>query len=75
MPATAKDVAARAGVSVSTVSRVLNDKPGVSAETRRRVLEAVKEFQYVPGVAARGLATAHRFSLWPYRMGEQPRPS
>lgn len=58
MPATAKDVAARAGVSISTVSRVLNDKPGVSAETRRRVLEAVKELQYVPDVAARGLATA-----------------
>ncbi len=58
MPATIKDVAARVGVSVSTVSRVLNDKPGVSAETRRRVLEAVKELQYAPDVAARGLATA-----------------
>lgn len=58
MPATAKDVAARARVSVSTVSRVLNDKPGVSAETRRRVLDAVEELHYVPDVAARGLATA-----------------
>jgi DNA-binding LacI/PurR family transcriptional regulator len=58
MPVTASDVAARAGVSVSTVSRVLNDKPGVGAETRRRVLEAVKELQYVPDVAARGLATS-----------------
>ena len=45
MPATAKEVAARAGVSVSTVSRVLNDRPGASAETRRRVLEAVEELQ------------------------------
>jgi DNA-binding LacI/PurR family transcriptional regulator len=58
MSATAKDVAAMAGVSVSTVSRVLNDKPGISAETRRRVLEAVEELHYVPDVAARGLATA-----------------
>ncbi|MDY7039260.1 MAG: LacI family DNA-binding transcriptional regulator [Chloroflexota bacterium] len=59
MSVTASDVAARAGVSVSTVSRVLNDKPGVSAETRRRVLDAVRELHYVPDVAARGLATAH----------------
>lgn len=58
MPTTAKEVAARAGVSVATVSRVLNDKPGVGAGTRRRVLEAVEALQYVPDVAARGLATA-----------------
>jgi len=59
MAVTASDVAARAGVSVSTVSRVLNDKPGISIETRRRVLEVVKELHYVADVAARGLATAH----------------
>lgn len=58
MPVTASDVAARAGISVSTVSRVLNDKPGISAETRRRVLEVAKELNYVPNVAAKGLATA-----------------
>ena len=57
MPTTAKDVAAKAGVSVSTVSRVLNDRPGVGDETRQRVLEVIEELQYVPDVAARGLAT------------------
>ncbi len=58
MPATIRDVAARAGVSVATVSRVLNDKPGASAETRRRVLKVVKDLHYVPDIAARGLATS-----------------
>jgi len=37
MPPTIKEVAERAGVSVSTVSRVLNDYPYVREETRRRV--------------------------------------
>ena len=63
MPVTASDVAARAGVSASTVSRVLNDKPGISAETRRRVLEVVQELRYVPDVAARGLATARMHNV------------
>lgn len=63
MAVTAKDVAARAGVSVSTVSRVLNDKPGISVETRQRVLEAVDELHYVPDGAARGLATARMHTV------------
>jgi DNA-binding LacI/PurR family transcriptional regulator len=77
MPATASDVAAKAGVSASTVSRVLNDKPGVGAETRRRVLEAVKELHYVPDVAARGLATAHMQNVGfvVYSYGVSPRLS
>ena len=71
MPATVRDVAARVGVSVATVSRVLNDKPGASAETRRRVLEAVKELHYVPDLAARGLATARMQNVGfvMYKMG------
>ena len=40
------DIAARAGVSVSTVSRVLNDKPGINAETRRQVLTVVDVLGY-----------------------------
>ena len=38
---TIKDIAKLSGVGVSTVSRVLNDRPDVSEESRRRVLEAV----------------------------------
>jgi DNA-binding LacI/PurR family transcriptional regulator len=46
MPSTMKDVAQRAGVSKATVSLVLNNKPGVSQETRRAVLFAAEELAY-----------------------------
>jgi LacI family transcriptional regulator, fructose operon transcriptional repressor len=50
-----KDVAKRAGVSVASVSRVLAGLPVVSEPTRQRVLEAVKELDYRPDLAARRL--------------------
>jgi len=53
--ATIHDVAARAGVSAMTVSRVLNDRGRVSGETRERVLAAVRELNYVPNQLARSL--------------------
>ena len=52
---TIRDVARRAGVAVSTVSRVLNGRPDVSEETRRRVLEIVEECGYVQNDNARSL--------------------
>lgn len=52
---TIKDIAALCGVSVSTVSRVLNDHPDVSEANRQRVLAAVREHHYVPNSAARDL--------------------
>lgn len=52
---TIKDVAAYCGVAVSTVSRVLNNHPDVSAETRAKVLDAVKKLNYVPNNSARDL--------------------
>lgn len=55
--ATIADVAKRAGVAPSTVSRVLNDSGYVSQETRRRVLAAVEELSYVPNVHAERLRT------------------
>src|SRR5512140_1417100 len=53
---TIHDVAARAGVSVATVSRVLNRKSAVREETSRQVLEAARSLRYVPNVAARSLS-------------------
>jgi LacI family transcriptional regulator len=53
---TIHDVAARAGVSVATVSRVLNGKEGVREATLRQVLDAAKALSYVPNVAARSLS-------------------
>ncbi|WP_296665804.1 LacI family DNA-binding transcriptional regulator [Demequina sp.] len=51
------DVAARAGVSHQTVSRVLNDFPGIRPETRERVIEAIRDLGYRRNMAARALAT------------------
>ncbi|GAA3820592.1 LacI family DNA-binding transcriptional regulator [Streptomyces phyllanthi] len=55
--ASIKDVAAEAGVSVATVSRVLNDHPSVSPEARARVLAAVETLGYRPNAVARSLRT------------------
>lgn len=49
------DVAARAGVSRQTVTRAVNDMPGISAQTRERVLEAAAELGYRPSRFGRGL--------------------
>jgi DNA-binding LacI/PurR family transcriptional regulator len=56
---TLEDVAARAGVSRATVSRVVNASPRVSDAVRRAVAEAIDELGYAPNRAARSLA-AHR---------------
>lgn len=53
-----RDVAARAGVAVKTVSRVLNGHPYVSVETRTKVEEAMRALDFRPSVAARILSGA-----------------
>lgn len=55
---TIKDVAAYCGVSVSTVSRVLNNHPDVSDEVRNKVMKAVSDLHYTPNSTARDLARA-----------------
>ncbi|HVK51130.1 MAG TPA: LacI family DNA-binding transcriptional regulator [Pseudoxanthomonas sp.] len=51
-----EDVAAAAGVSMKTVSRVLNHEPNVREEMRQRVMQAVEKLQYRPNLSARSLA-------------------
>jgi DNA-binding LacI/PurR family transcriptional regulator len=53
---TIADVAQLAGVSVSTVSRILNGKPDVSPATRERVQRVIAELGYIPQVSAQSLA-------------------
>jgi DNA-binding LacI/PurR family transcriptional regulator len=53
--ASIKDVATRAGVSVTTVSLVLNNKGNISKQTRERVLEAVRDLEYTRSIRARNL--------------------
>jgi LacI family transcriptional regulator len=55
--ASIRDVALRAGVSPSTVSKALNGAPHVTAETRARVLEAATVLGYRPNSIARSLKT------------------
>ncbi|MBE0634570.1 LacI family DNA-binding transcriptional regulator, partial [Candidatus Bipolaricaulota bacterium] len=57
MPKTLDDVAKIAGVSRSTVSRVINAHPNVSADTRSRVEHAMEKCGYRPNAVARSLAT------------------
>lgn len=54
---TIRHVARAAGVSVSSVSKVLNEKPNVSAQVRERVRTVVREMGYRPSIAARALHT------------------
>lgn len=49
------DISEKAGVSIATVSRVLNNSPHVSEKTRRRVLRVIEQNDYVPNAFARGL--------------------
>ena len=56
-PLVMADVAARAGVSHQTVSRVVNGHPSVAPQTRERVERAIAELGYRPNVAARALVT------------------
>src|SRR5512142_951158 len=54
---TMSDVARQAGVSLMTVSRVINNKGDVSSETRQRILEIISNLGYRPSAIARSLAT------------------
>lgn len=54
---TIKDVAKKAGVSISTVSRVINNSKPVTDEIKRKVLEVIEETGYVPNPLARSLVT------------------
>jgi LacI family transcriptional regulator len=56
---TVADIAREAGVSMMTVSRVINHKDEVSAETRQRVQEIIDRLSYRPSGIARSLATRH----------------
>lgn len=55
MGVTIKDVAKKVGVTPATVSMVINNKPRISEETRRKVLAAIEELDYYPHEGARSL--------------------
>jgi LacI family transcriptional regulator len=57
LASTIRDVAQLAGVSVATVSRVINKMGGVRPDTERRIENAMEELQYIPNVLARSVAS------------------
>ena len=61
--ATRKEVAQRAGVSVATVSYVLNGTKKVTTEVEARVREAVRELDYRPNLLARGLSKKETYHV------------
>lgn len=56
LPQTMQDIARKAGVSKSTVSRALNNDPRINAKTRERILKIAREMDYRPHKMARALA-------------------
>ncbi|QEE26161.1 LacI family transcriptional regulator [Rhodanobacter glycinis] len=60
---TIKDVAHHAGVSLKTVSRVINHEPAVRSETREKVERAIAQLGYRPDPSARSLRSTHSFAI------------
>jgi LacI family transcriptional regulator len=60
---TIKEVASAANVSIQTVSRVINERPDVSPETRRRVKEVIDRMGYQPSALARSLIRQRSYTL------------
>lgn len=57
------DIARAAGVSMMTVSRAINNKPGLSDELRQQILKIADEIGFQPNQVARGLATKQTFTI------------
>ncbi len=63
MTTTIRDIAKMAGVGLGTVSRVLNNSALVSEETRQRVLDVIKELDYIPNPTARRLSLGKTLTI------------
>lgn len=63
MGVTIKDIAKEANVSVTTVSRVLNNKPDVNYKTKQKVLQVIKKLNYNPNGIARGLVLQKTYTI------------
>jgi DNA-binding LacI/PurR family transcriptional regulator len=60
---TIRDIARLAGVSISTVSRVISDNPRISDETKKKVREILKDTNYVPNSTAKQLVMKSNFNI------------
>lgn len=60
---TIKDIANLAGVSTTTVSRVLNNKPDVKESTKQRILKIIEEYDFCPSALAKGISTNKTYTI------------
>ncbi|WP_347362517.1 LacI family DNA-binding transcriptional regulator [Vibrio vulnificus] len=60
---TIHEAAKIAGVSIASVSRALNNKPGISEKTRKKILDICKDLGYVPSTSARELTGSHKNTI------------
>ncbi len=63
MSSVIKVIARELNISTASVSRALNDRPGVSEELRARILDKARELNYAPSTTARGLATSQTLAI------------
>jgi LacI family transcriptional regulator len=63
MPSIIEQIAQELNISNASVSRALNDRPGVSAELRERILQKARELKYTTSITARGLAKSLSFGI------------
>lgn len=63
MPVTIKDVALRAGVSISTVSKVINNGSNISDATKEKVRSIMKELNYYPNIIAKSFAQRNSYNI------------
>ncbi|MCX8083050.1 MAG: LacI family transcriptional regulator [bacterium] len=58
-----KKIAKECGVSIATVSRVLNNRPDVAEETRKKILEVIEEYEFVPNRLAKSFVQKKTFTI------------
>ncbi|GIK65721.1 MAG: ribose operon repressor [Chloroflexota bacterium] len=63
MPSIIEQIASELNISNASVSRALNDRPGVGKELRERILQRARDLNYTPSLTARGLATSQTFAI------------
>ena len=60
---TLKDIAINSGFSIKTVSRALNNQPGVNKKTKEKIIKIAKKYSYYPNLLAKGLKQKKTFSI------------
>ena len=60
---TIKEIAKICGVGVSTVSRAINNHPDINPETKKKILDTIAEYQYIPNNSARNLKRSESNSI------------